>query len=105
MDSDKIDFYLILHSFKIAVLVTFPQNFDPVATTELGTLAKLHEEFSDRSISIYGLSVDTKANHRKWIEDVEEIQDCKINFPIICDRGGSVSEHVSLYFANPNTQI
>ena len=44
-----------------------------------------------RNVKLFALSVDTKGNHRRWIEDVEELQDCKITFPLFADVDGSVS--------------
>ena len=63
-------------------------------------MAKLQKEFEARGVSIYALSIGSKMDHRKWVEEVEELQDCKILFPIICDVNGSVrstfnySEHL-----------
>mmetsp|Transcript_20221 Transcript_20221/g.61346 ORF Transcript_20221/g.61346 Transcript_20221/m.61346 type:complete len:174 (-) Transcript_20221:2464-2985(-) len=41
------------------LIVTFRRDFDPIATTEIGTLAKLKQEFTDRNCFILGVSVDT----------------------------------------------
>mmetsp|Transcript_6199 Transcript_6199/g.24139 ORF Transcript_6199/g.24139 Transcript_6199/m.24139 type:complete len:157 (+) Transcript_6199:134-604(+) len=41
------------------LLVTFRGDFDPIATTEIGMLSKLHKEFKDRNIFVVGLSADT----------------------------------------------
>ncbi|GMI16010.1 hypothetical protein TrLO_g2076 [Triparma laevis f. longispina] len=76
---------------QFSMLVTFPHDFEAVATTELGAIAKLQEEFEARNVKLFALSVDTKGNHRRWIDEVEELQDCKITFPLFADVDGAVS--------------
>ena len=76
---------------QFSLLVTFPQDFEAVATTELGAIAKLKEEFEARNVKVFGLSVDTKNNHRRWIEEVQELQECQITFPLLCDVDANVS--------------
>ena len=44
---------------KWCLLVTFGTAFDPVATTDLGMLAKLNDEFLSRNIFVLALGVDT----------------------------------------------
>jgi alkyl hydroperoxide reductase subunit AhpC len=77
---------------QFSMLVTFPHDFEAVATTELGMIAKLQEEFEARNVKLFALGVDTKMNHRRWITDVEELQDCKITFPVFADTDGAVSK-------------
>ena len=59
---------------QFGMLVTFPRDFEAVGTTELGQIAKLKDEFDARGVKIFALSVDTKLNHRRWMEDVKELQ-------------------------------
>ena len=77
---------------QFGLLVTFPRDFEAVATTELGQIAKLKDEFDARGVKIFALSVDTKLNHKKWMEDVNELQDCTISFPLLVDNDGLVSK-------------
>lgn len=79
-----------------AVLVTFLYPFDPVATTELGMLAKLKDEFAARETKLLCLAVDTKENARKWIEETQEVQDCAVWFPIVADHNAEVSRLLNL---------
>ncbi|GMI38390.1 hypothetical protein TrCOL_g1127 [Triparma columacea] len=85
-----ITFHEVLDG-QFSVLVTFPNDFEAVATTELGAMAKLKEEFDARNVKLFALSADTKGNHKKWLEDVEELQDCKITFPLFADVDGAIS--------------
>jgi alkyl hydroperoxide reductase subunit AhpC len=42
-----------------AVLVTFRSAFDPVATTDLGMIAKMITEFEARKIAVFTMGCDT----------------------------------------------
>ncbi|MBX9600643.1 MAG: peroxiredoxin [Bryobacteraceae bacterium] len=67
------------------VLFSHPKDFTPVCTTELGYLAGVEGQFSERNCKIIGLSVDPVSNHGKWAADIEETQGHKVNYPIIGD--------------------
>lgn len=67
------------------ILFSHPKDFTPVCTTELGTVAKLKPEFDKRNVKAIGLSVDPLKDHTAWTKDIEETQDCQVNFPLIAD--------------------
>jgi len=67
------------------ILFSHPADYTPVCTTELGTAAKLKDEFERRGVKMIAVSVDPIEDHRGWIGDIEETQDCRMNFPIIAD--------------------
>jgi alkyl hydroperoxide reductase subunit AhpC len=73
------------------VLFSHPADFTPVCTTELGLTAKLKDEFAKRNVKVIALSVDPVESHRKWINDINETQNTKVNFPIIADADRKVS--------------
>lgn len=79
-----------------SVIVTFRQNEEPVATTEMGMLSKLKDEFAARDIRLVAVSCDSKNNHRKWIEEIQELQDCVVHFPIIADEDAEISRILGL---------
>lgn len=68
-----------------AVLFSHPRDYTPVCTTELGRVARLKGEFDKRNVKVIGLSVDPLEDHRGWARDIEETQDCQLNFPLIAD--------------------
>jgi alkyl hydroperoxide reductase subunit AhpC len=76
---------------KWAVLFSHPKDFTPVCTTELGMAAKLKPEFDKRNVKIIAISVDPVESHKKWIGDIEQTQDTKMNFPILGDADRKVS--------------
>ncbi|HKK80422.1 MAG TPA: peroxiredoxin [Phaeodactylibacter sp.] len=74
------------------VLYSHPADFTPVCTTELGRTAALKEEFAKRNAKVIALSVDPLEDHMKWLSDIEETQNVKMNFPIIADHDRKVAE-------------
>lgn len=102
-----------------AVLYSHPADYTPVCTTELGTTAKLAEDFKKRNVKVAALSVDDANSHKGWINDINETQGCEVNFPIIADADRKVSELYdmihpsasetvtvrSVYFIDPNKKI
>lgn len=73
------------------VLFSHPKNFTPVCTTELGEVARLHDEWQRRGVKVIGLSVDPVESHRKWEDDIEETQGYRLDFPMIADSDGKVA--------------
>ncbi|MBV8464971.1 MAG: peroxiredoxin [Burkholderiales bacterium] len=67
------------------VLFSHPADFTPVCTTELGFTAKLKDQFAKRNAKAIAVSVDPLDSHRKWVGDIEETQDVRLNFPILAD--------------------
>jgi len=68
-----------------AILFSHPKDYTPVCTTELGYMARLQPEFQKRNVKIIGLSVDPVASHKGWKSDIEETQNCQVNYPMIGD--------------------
>lgn len=73
------------------VLFSHPEDFTPVCTTELGAFSKLEPEFTKRNVKLIGLSANTISSHGKWIEDINEVNQTKLTFPIIGDKDRKIS--------------
>src|SRR5205814_9153300 len=67
------------------VLFSHPKDFTPVCTTELGAVARLKPEFDKRKTKVIAVSVDPVESHNKWVNDIEEVCNVKLNYPIIGD--------------------
>jgi alkyl hydroperoxide reductase subunit AhpC len=94
-----IDFYEYLGD-SWGILFSHPADYTPVCTTELGRTAALKEEFEKRNVKVLALSVDPVDKHLGWINDINETQNCSVDFPIIADEDRKVS---TLYdFIHPN---
>jgi alkyl hydroperoxide reductase subunit AhpC len=68
-----------------AVLFSHPKDFTPVCTTELGSVAKLKKEFDRRGVKVIAVSVDKVEDHKSWIKDINETQNCNVDYPLIGD--------------------
>ncbi len=75
-----------------AVLFSHPKDFTPVCTTELGYMAAIKPEFDKRGVKVIGLSVDPMDRHSGWLDDIEETQGHRPNYPIIADTDFAVSK-------------
>jgi thioredoxin-dependent peroxiredoxin len=75
-----------------AVLFSHPKDFTPVCTTELGRASNLKEEFDKRGVKMIAVSVDKVDDHKRWIGDIEDTQNAKMNFPILADADRKVAK-------------
>ncbi|KAJ9625626.1 peroxiredoxin 1 [Taxawa tesnikishii (nom. ined.)] len=73
------------------ILFSHPADFTPVCTTELGAFAKMKDEFDRRGVKMIGLSANDIGSHEKWIEDINEISNTNLQFPIIGDADRKVA--------------
>ncbi|EJL58027.1 MULTISPECIES: peroxiredoxin [unclassified Rhizobium] len=79
-----------------AVLFSHPKDFTPVCTTELGYMARIKPEFDRRGVKIIGLSVDPLERHASWMNDIEETQGYRPNYPMIADVDYTVSKRYNM---------
>lgn len=94
-----IDFYEFLGD-SWGLLFSHPADYTPVCTTELGRTALLSDEFAKRNVKVLAVSVDPLDSHMGWVNDINETQNCTVNFPIIADDDKKVA---SLYdMIHPN---
>jgi thioredoxin-dependent peroxiredoxin len=75
-----------------AVLFSHPKDFTPVCTTELGYMARIEPEFTQRNAKLIGLSIDPVENHSKWAADIEETQGAAVKYPMIGDTDLNVAK-------------
>ena len=83
-----------------AVLFSHPKDFTPVCTTELGYTAKLKSEFDKRGVKAIAVSVDPVDSHVKWIDDINDTQKTRVNFPILADADRKVSNLYDMIHPN-----
>ena len=86
----EIDFYEYLGD-GWGVLFSHPADYTPVCTTELGRTALLKEEFAKRNVKVLAVSVDPLDKHLSWRNDINETQQCTVDFPIIADENKVVA--------------
>jgi alkyl hydroperoxide reductase subunit AhpC len=90
---------------KWAVLFSHPKDFTPVCTTELGRAANLKAEFDKRGVKMIAVSVDNVEDHNRWIGDIEQTQDAKMNFPIIGDGERKVAKLYDMIHPEANDTL
>ncbi len=82
------------------ILFSHPADYTPVCTTELGRTAKMKEDFDKRNVKVLALSVDGLESHQGWVKDIEETQQCTMNFPIIADPNKEVANLYDMIHPN-----
>lgn len=82
------------------VLFSHPADYTPVCTTELGRTALLKYEFEKRNVKVLAVSVDGIENHHGWKKDINETQQCTVDFPIIADENRVVANLYDMIHPN-----
>ena len=100
----KIEFHNWLGN-SWGVLFSHPADFTPVCTTELGSVAKLQDEFKKRNVKTIALSVDPIGSHHDWVKDINETQKTKVNYPIIADPTFEVSKLYDMVHPNASDKF
>ena len=95
----EIDFYEYLGN-SWGVLFSHPADYTPVCTTELGKTALLKEEFAKRNVKVLAVSVDPLDKHMGWRNDINETQNCSVDFPIIADEDRTVANLYGMIHPN-----
>lgn len=95
----EIDFYEYLGD-SWGVLFSHPADFTPVCTTELGKTALLKAEFDKRNVKVLAVSVDPLDKHLSWVNDINETQNCEVNFPLIADEDKTVANLYGMIHPN-----
>lgn len=86
----KIDFYEYLGD-SWGIFFSHPADYTPVCTTELGSAARLKDEFDKRNVKMIAISVDGIDSHHGWVKDINETQNTEVNYPIVADEDKKVS--------------
>jgi alkyl hydroperoxide reductase subunit AhpC len=55
-------------------------------------MAKIQPEFARRGVKVIGLSVDPLNRHAAWLDDIEETQGARPDYPIIADSDYAISK-------------
>ena len=82
------------------ILFSHPKDYTPVCTTELGRVANLKGEFEKRNVKVIAVSVDPLESHKGWVNDINETQNCTMNYPIIADPDRNVATMYGMIHPN-----
>ncbi|MEM7205463.1 MAG: peroxiredoxin [Planctomycetota bacterium] len=74
------------------LLFSHPADFTPVCSTELTELGRRQAEFDKRGVKMIGVSVDSVHSHLAWVQNLAQILDTKLPYPLVADSDRRVSE-------------
>ena len=104
---------------KWTLLFSHPADFTPVCSTELTELARRNDEFEALGFKMMGVSIDSIHSHVAWVENLAQILDVRLPFPLVADIDKRVSEAYgmihpgesltvtvrTLFFIDPSSKI
>jgi peroxiredoxin (alkyl hydroperoxide reductase subunit C) len=85
------------------VLFSHPADFTPVCSTELTEFAKRSSEFTAKNTKLIGLSIDSIHSHLAWRENLKQILDADIDYPLIADSSMKVARAYGMLHDNAST--
>lgn len=74
------------------VLFSHPADFTPVCSTELAEFGRRNDEFKQRGTKLIGLSIDSIHSHLAWRENLKQIMDVELPYPLIADLNTDVAQ-------------
>ena len=74
------------------ILFSHPADFTPVCSTELVEFARRNDEFARRNAKLIGISVDSIHSHLAWRQNLKQILDVEIPYPLIADLDMAVAQ-------------
>lgn len=99
-----LDFYEYLGD-SWGIFFSHPGDYTPVCTTELGSAAKLKDEFDKRNVKMIAISVDGIDSHHGWVRDINETQSTEVNYPIVADEDKKVSILYDMIHPNASENV
>jgi peroxiredoxin (alkyl hydroperoxide reductase subunit C) len=93
---------------KWKILLSHPQDFTPVCTSEILELANLQTEFDNLGVKVVVVSVDPLATHEQWKKAMEGLtykdrEPVKIKFPLVDDNSLVISKEYGMIHTASNT--
>ncbi len=82
---------------KWAILFSHPADFTPVCSTELIEFARRVAEFDKRNTKLIGLSIDSIHAHLAWRQNLKQLFDVLIPYPMIADNGNVANKYGMLH--------
>ena len=75
-----------------AILFSHPADFTPVCSTELVELGRRYQEFARRNVKLIGVSIDSVHSHLAWVQNLKQIMDVRLPYPLVADSDRKVAE-------------
>jgi peroxiredoxin (alkyl hydroperoxide reductase subunit C) len=83
------------------ILLSHPQDFTPVCSSELLELAYLQDDFNKMNVKLLVVSTDNLKTHNDWVNALDELTykgrgPVKINFPLAADDNYTISKEYGM---------
>lgn len=83
------------------ILLSHPQDFTPVCSSELLELAYLQDDFRKMNVKVLVVSTDSLKTHYDWIKAMEQLSykgrsPVKVNFPLAADNKYQISKEYGM---------
>ena len=93
---------------KWKVLLSHPQDFTPVCSSEILELAQMQSEFDKLGAKVVVVSTDNIKSHKDWVNALEELkykdrEPVKIKFPLVDDYSKTVAKKYGMIHPNTNS--
>ncbi len=85
------------------ILFSHPADFTPVCSTEMTEFAKRSGEFAAKGTKLIGLSIDSVHSHLAWRENLKQILDADIDYPLIADSDMQVARKYGMLHENTSS--
>jgi len=90
------------------IIMSHPQDFTPVCSSEILELANLQNEFSKLGVKLVVVSVDPLETHVQWKKALEQLSakqnnPVQIKFPIVADDNLKISKEYGMIHSDSNT--
>lgn len=93
---------------KWKVLVSHPQDFTPVCSSEILELANIQSELDKLNVQVVVVSTDPLDTHTKWKQALEEMsfqgkEKASIKFPLVDDQNIAISKKYGMIHTTSNS--
>ncbi|MDJ1506429.1 redoxin domain-containing protein [Xanthocytophaga agilis] len=85
------------------VFFSYPADFTPVCSSEVVAFSRIYKQLREHDCELVGLSTDSVATHRPWLESIETWMKESIFFPIIGDPYGYIARQYGMIMPDLNS--
>ncbi len=91
---------------KWVMLFFYPGDFTFVCPTELVSVAERYDEFRDRGVEVFSISVDSCHVHKAWQEhELSKMVEGGLPYPMLTDKAGEIGKRYLVYDADANIDL
>lgn len=91
----NFDLYKYLGS-SWGVVVSHPNIFTPVCTSEIAQLTQLQSEFSKRNVKLVVVSINKVEHKQAWARDIGSVAGEEVKFAMVADESGEICKRIGI---------